>query len=638
MVLSIRTNVSALGSLNQLKKGFAETQKTFGKLSSGSRISNARDDASGLAISNNLRLDLASAQSALSNISQANSIIQVADGGLESIQSKINRMSEIAAMAASSNLSDEERGFLDTEFQELKAGIVADTSRTRFNGENLLGERPEYALGPVGGDVDADDGIVGFNFENDGRFQADDVFEITYDSATGVFELENTNTSYRESLVIAGPIPTGRTQVLKFDQLGVSLTLSSDFDTATDIDPTVDAATFVVRLNDPLTPAFEPNDLPNLVANISAEDGTVNIVGGNVQSVSDSAVIGGNNQISQGTAGARPTLDAGGVFGRDALDFDGNDVMTIANSASINLGVQPVRTIAFNFETAADVGTRQVIFEEGGGVNGLNAYIQGGQLYFGVYRANAGIRSFVSVPIAANTQYTASFDFDSVTNTVRAYLDGVEFGNQAAIGLALPSHSGGIAIGGLNGNTRIHTGAQINGGGNRFQGKMGDFLMYNDTFTAADHNNINLFLRNQASPATAGFSNEFMAFQIDHAQGEQLVYRKPQVDFLITELNSLDVTNIGNANISLVELRNATNSISNERSKIGSLLSQLEFATSQVSTFTENTLNADSTIRDTDIAAETSEVASQVVRNRVNALTLRQALDAGRQLLNLLNQ
>ncbi|MBA43948.1 MAG: hypothetical protein CMF62_08100 [Magnetococcales bacterium] len=638
MVLSIKTNISALGSLNNLDKNQAATQRTFARLSSGSRITTARDDASGLAISNNLRLDLASADSALSNIKQATAVLQIADSGLETIQAKINRMTELSAMAASSTLSNAERAHLDAEFQTLKDAITADTQRIRFNGENLLGERPEFALGPIGSDIETDDGVGGFQFDNDGLFQANDIFEFTYDSATNVFQIENTNTSYRES--IQGPvggIVDGKTFDLKFEKMGVDIKLSSEFDFATDIDPAVDDATFIIRANDPLAPGFTPNDLSNLVANISAEDGVVNVVGTGIQSVSDLEVTGGNNQATQGAAGARPTLDFGGIFGRDAIDFDGNDVLTIGNSGAINTSVHQQRTIAFNFETAGDVGSRQVIYEEGGGVNGINAYIQGGRLYMGVYRSNGANSSFTSVAIAANTQYTASFDFDSTTNTVRAYLNGVEFANQGGIGAALPSHSGGIALGGLNGSTRIHTGATISGGGNRFQGKVGDFLLYNDTFAAGDHANLNLHLRGAAAPATAGFSNEQMAFQIDHAQGTQLIYEKPQTDFMVVQLSSLNVLNIGNANIAADELRAATEFLSTERSKIGGLLSQLEFASNQVSTFKENTVNANSVLRDADMAKETTQVAADVLKSRVNVLTMRQALDAGNQLLRLLN-
>ena len=637
MVLSIKTNISALTSLKELREGTSATRKTFATISSGSRINTARDDASGLAISNNLRLDLASATSALSNIKQANSVLQIADSGLQSMQGKINRMSEIAAMAASSNLSNDERGYLDAEFQLLKEGISADIRSTTYNGENLLGERPEFALGPVGNDIATEDGVVGFQFDNDGLFQENDVFEVTYDSTTGVFQLENTMTSYRETLNGPGAIAAGRTHNLNFEKLGITITLSSAFDFGTDIDPAVNDANFVIRLNDPNAPAFLPSDLPNMVQNISVEDGVVNIVGGAVQSVSDLEVTGGNNQVTQGSAAARPTLEFGGVFGRDALVFDGvNDQMRVADSASINLSAVPQRTIAMNFETGADVTTTQVLFEEGANVNGLNIYIQGNQLYVGVYRSNGAQRAFLNTGIAANTQYTVSLDFNAGTNTFTGYLNGVQFGTSAGIGASLPAHTGDIGLGGIEQQTRLHD-LTLLGAGANFGGKIADFLLYNDSFTAADHANLDSFLRNASGPATAGFSSESLAFQIDHAQGRQLVYDKPQTDFLEVQISGLNVLSIGSAQNSVNELRAATDFISDERSKIGGLLSQLEFANNQVSTFQENTVNANSVIRDTDIAAATSELANDVLRDRVNVLILQAANETGGRLLALLN-
>ena len=637
MVLSIKTNISALTSLKEMREGAAATRKTFAKISSGSRITTARDDASGLAISNNLRLNLASAKSALSNIKQATSVLQIADSGLKSMQGKIERMSEIAAMASSDNLSNEERAYLDAEFQLLKDGISADINSTTYNGENLLGERPEYALGPVGNDLQTDDGVVGFQFDNDGLFQNNDIFDFTYDSATNVFQIENTNTSYRES--IQGPvggIAAGRTFDLDFDKIGIKITISSDFDFATDIDPAVQDANFIVRTNDPNAPAFIPSDLTNLVQNISPEDGTVNIIGGAVQSVGDLEVTGGNNSAFQGTPANRPTLDFGGVFGRDALVFDGvNDYLRVNDSASINLGTFQERSIAMSFETGADIGTTQVLYEEGANVNGLNIYVQGGQLYMGVYRGNGSQRAFVNTPIAANTQYTMSMDFNSNTNTFTGYLNGVAIATIPGIGAALPSHSGDIGLGGIEQQTRLHDGTLLASGAN-FGGKIGDFLLYNDSFTAADHGSLDTYLRNAAGPATAGFSNEQMAFQIDHAQGEQLIYKKAQTDFLEVQIAGLNVLTLGSAQNAVNELRAATDFISTERSKIGGLLSQLEYASNQVSTFEENTLNANSVIRDADLAAETTTLASDVLRDRVNILTLQAANEMGGRLLALL--
>lgn len=637
MVLSIRTNLSAIGSLNQLREGANATRSSFAKLSSGSRISSSKDDASGLAISNNLRLSLASARSALTNITQASAVIQIADAGLQSIQGKINRMNEIATIAASSTLTDSERAHLDVEFQSLKEGITADTRSTTFNGENLLGQRPDFALGPVGSDIDADNGIVGFQFENDGLFDVGDIIEVTYDATTGVFQLENVMTSYRETLNAPTNVPVGQTHKLNFVQLGISLTLSSEFDFATDITPGLNDANFVIRANDPNAPTFLASDLAGGVLNLSVEDGAVGIVGTGVASVSDLEASGGNNQATQGAAFARPTIDLGGVFGRDALNFDGvDDVLGIADSTSINLGAQARRTIALNFETGANVTTTQVLFEEGGNVHGLNAYVQGGQLYFGVYRNSGAQTAFISTAIAANTQYTASFDFDSTTNTVRGYLNGVEFASSLAIGAALPSHTGDIGLGGVRQQTRIHTNTTIASGAN-FSGKIGDFLLYNNSFTAGDHANLNLFLRGASGASTAGFSNEVLAFQIDHTNEGQLEFKKPQADFLLSQISGLSVTNVGSANNSLNELRSVTDFLATERSKIGSILSQFEFAANQVEIFQENTTNANSVIRDTDIANETTELASRILRDRVNVLSLREAVDSGGRLLALLD-
>ena len=115
MTLSINTNVSALTAQRNLRGSSDASAKSIAKLSSGSRITTAADDAAALAISSGLKLDLASLRAAQNNVSQATSILQIADGGYEQIGEVLNRMQTLATSARSDQISATERGFLDTE-------------------------------------------------------------------------------------------------------------------------------------------------------------------------------------------------------------------------------------------------------------------------------------------------------------------------------------------------------------------------------------------------------------------------------------------------------------------------------------------------------------------------------------------
>jgi len=113
-------------------------QKSIGRLSSGLRVSSAADDAAGLAVSENMRAQLRGYQQGQRNANDGISIVQTAEAAYQSISDTLIRMRELAVEAANDSLSDTERGFLDTEFQDLEAEITRISDVTEFNGIQLL--------------------------------------------------------------------------------------------------------------------------------------------------------------------------------------------------------------------------------------------------------------------------------------------------------------------------------------------------------------------------------------------------------------------------------------------------------------------------------------------------------------------
>ena len=108
------------------------------KLSSGNRITNAADDVAGMSVGTGLRSSVKTIQAGLQNVAQGNSMLQIAEGGLSQISEILQRQKELAVMASSGSMTDSERGFLDTEFQNLKIEIDRIANETSFNGVPLL--------------------------------------------------------------------------------------------------------------------------------------------------------------------------------------------------------------------------------------------------------------------------------------------------------------------------------------------------------------------------------------------------------------------------------------------------------------------------------------------------------------------
>lgn len=78
---AISTNTAANSAVRYLNINSMQETSALSKLSSGSRITSASDDAAGLAISTRISSDITTLQQAATNAAQATSILQTADGG-----------------------------------------------------------------------------------------------------------------------------------------------------------------------------------------------------------------------------------------------------------------------------------------------------------------------------------------------------------------------------------------------------------------------------------------------------------------------------------------------------------------------------------------------------------------------------
>lgn len=134
----IATNTSANSALISLNKNSREQDKSLAKLSSGSRIVRASDDAAGLAVSSSLKADITTLKAAANNAVQARSVLQTADGALARVGDILQRMKSLTAQAISGSVDATSRGFIDQEYDALKTEAIAIGTNTQFNGTVLL--------------------------------------------------------------------------------------------------------------------------------------------------------------------------------------------------------------------------------------------------------------------------------------------------------------------------------------------------------------------------------------------------------------------------------------------------------------------------------------------------------------------
>ena len=127
MPVVINTNTAASIASNNLAASNAMLQRSLNRLSSGSKIVNASDDAGGVAVAG--RLTAASKRSAVAsaNVGNAVSFLQHQDSALKTVGKILERMSELQALYADPTKSTSDTTLYGTEFSALKTSLVSMT-------------------------------------------------------------------------------------------------------------------------------------------------------------------------------------------------------------------------------------------------------------------------------------------------------------------------------------------------------------------------------------------------------------------------------------------------------------------------------------------------------------------------------
>jgi len=290
MPLNIISNFAAQVAHRNLSMSDKGASSSVAKISAGTRVLAARDDAAALAIGSRLRAEVAAMTQASVNAGQAVSMLQIADGAMSQINDTLVRMKSLAVQAGSDQLGSTERSLINTEFQQLLAEVERIASDTEFNGQTLISGGTISKL--IAASDLGTDGISKAAFSskvaNSAVFQysyaatneiltvtklavdgvttntatdivtnesstnnvtlalastanADDAFNYTYDATTEQFTVTNVRTGENATIDITAAfnaafgsstnvIGAGETLDVDFGSLGVTLTLDDNFD------------------------------------------------------------------------------------------------------------------------------------------------------------------------------------------------------------------------------------------------------------------------------------------------------------------------------------------------------------------------------------------------------------------------
>src|SRR5690554_5174032 len=138
MALTVNSNIASLNAQRNLSGSTNALSTSLERLSSGSRINSAKDDAAGLQISNRLTSQINGLNVAVKNANDGISMAQTAEGALQESTNIMQRMRDLALQASNGSNSAEERKALNQEFTNLSGELTGIAETTTFGGKSLL--------------------------------------------------------------------------------------------------------------------------------------------------------------------------------------------------------------------------------------------------------------------------------------------------------------------------------------------------------------------------------------------------------------------------------------------------------------------------------------------------------------------
>ena len=136
--MRINTNVAAMNTYSRLTAANTAKTNSLAKLSSGSRINKAGDDAAGLAISEKMKSQIGGLTQAKRNAQDGISLVQTAEGALNETHSILERMRDLAVQGGNGTLTDDDKGAINKELTALHQELTRIATTTQFNKQSLF--------------------------------------------------------------------------------------------------------------------------------------------------------------------------------------------------------------------------------------------------------------------------------------------------------------------------------------------------------------------------------------------------------------------------------------------------------------------------------------------------------------------
>ncbi len=136
--MKISYNAAAMRANYALNKSDKRLTTSLKRLSSGLKVTAAKENPSGYAIGRRMNAQIGGISVATQNSNNGISIIETADGALTEVHDMLQRMNELAVKGATGTLTSVDRETLNKELKQLKEEVARVANDTEFNGQALL--------------------------------------------------------------------------------------------------------------------------------------------------------------------------------------------------------------------------------------------------------------------------------------------------------------------------------------------------------------------------------------------------------------------------------------------------------------------------------------------------------------------
>lgn len=138
-------NMNSLKLYNKYSKNLKVSGTSINNISSGIKISRAKDNPDKIGQSESMKIKIRSMQIAQKNMQDGSSMLQAADGALQQINDVLSRVKELTVNAANGSNTEDEKQIIQTEIDSLLRGIDDMANNTEFNGIKLIGNQDVFS-------------------------------------------------------------------------------------------------------------------------------------------------------------------------------------------------------------------------------------------------------------------------------------------------------------------------------------------------------------------------------------------------------------------------------------------------------------------------------------------------------------